>query len=86
MNNRWAGIARVPLNECKRRAVEFGKGQREPLPASSFAAAIWPGHKMTGQGAGAAASRALKNLEKEGRAGWRSIGDGPFKRWGWWAR
>jgi len=88
MTNEHAGIATVPLDEAKRRAVAFGQTLSYPEPASSFAEAIWPGHRMTAQGAGAAASRILKALEKEGRAGWTPGYDRASSRtrWGWWAR
>lgn len=76
------------MEEAKRRALEFGGREEGLTVASSFADAIWPGHRMTPQGAGAAASRILKALEKEGRAGWRSYYEraGSRSRWGWWAR
>jgi hypothetical protein len=48
-------------------------------PASHIAASIWPDHKMTGQGAGAAASRILKRLEKRGLCKWTVKGEW----WGW---
>lgn len=93
MNNRFAGVEKVPLEECKRRALEFGRtlnpgDQRGTAAASEFAEAIWPGHKMKPQGAGAAATRILKHLEAEGRAGWISHYErGESRsRWGWWAR
>lgn len=82
MKNVTAGIPPVPLEECKRRAGEFGKRESWPQPASAFAEAIWPNHKMKPQGAGAAATRILKAMEKEGRAGWYSRGN----QWGWWAK
>jgi len=78
---KWDGDP-VPVEECKRRALDFGRGQNRLLPASSFAEAVWPGHRMKAQGAGAAASRILKLLAKEGKAGWSS--DGSW--WGWWTR
>lgn len=45
-----------------------------PIPASYVADHIWPDHRMKPQGAGAAASRILKRLEKQGRARWTSDG------------
>lgn len=92
MKNESAGVATVPLEECKRRAAEFGAAntsarERRVLPASEFADAIWPGHRMKPQGAGAAATRILKRLEAEGRAGWwPSYNRSESRtRWGWWA-
>ncbi len=68
----------IPLEECIRRAVAYGRG-RALLRASCFASAIWPGVFFTAQGAGAAASRILKVMEKRGLARWVSTG----KDWGW---
>lgn len=51
----------------------------QPVPASYVADGIWPDHRMTGQGAGAAASRVLKRLEDQGLAYWKSDG----VRYGW---
>lgn len=75
---------RVPMEEAKRRAVEHGRG-KGLLPASDFAGAIWPGAEWrAAQGAGAAASRILKALERDGRARWRVEYQGARAfRWGW---
>lgn len=63
------------MAECKRRALELGRGQTDPLPASAFASTIWPDAEfITQQGAGAAASRVLKALERDGRAWWSRRG------------
>jgi hypothetical protein len=57
----------VPLVECKRRALEYLQAHRRELTkASSVAGAIWPGAEFHAQGAGAAASRILKHLERDG--------------------
>ena len=69
---------RVSIEEAQRRALS-ALSDRETTVASWVANTIWPGHKMTGQGAGAAASRILKRLEKQGLVRWTSR-DG---RWGW---
>jgi hypothetical protein len=50
-----------------------------PISAATIAAEIWPNHPMTAQGAGGAASRVLKKLEKDGLAKWAQR-DG---KWGW---
>lgn len=73
------------MEECKRRAIAHGAG-KGLLPASDYAQAIWPGAEWIAmQGAGAAASRVLVALKKDGRACWaheikshETIG-----RWGW---
>ena len=51
-----------------------------PKRASAVADSIWPEHKMTGQGSGAAASRVLKRLEKQGKVCWTYR---PGSSWGW---
>ena len=42
----------------------------KPKYATEIADAIWPGHSMKPQGAGAAASRILKRLEKKKLCKW----------------
>lgn len=69
---------RVDMATAESRA--FAALSRVTLnPASHIAGFIWPGHQMKAQGAGAAASRILKVLERKGHAGWVSR-DG---KWGW---
>ena len=58
---------RLPLETCKARALN-ALDARHPQPASSVAHHIWPDHEMKPQGAGAAASRILVLLKKEGKA------------------
>jgi hypothetical protein len=70
---------RVPLEECKRRALKYLRGQTRLVKASSVAGAIWPDAVFHAQGAGAAASRILKHLERARLVYWESRnGD-----WGW---
>ena len=70
----------VPLEECKRRALEYLKAhRREFTKASSVAYVIWPDAEFHAQGAGAAASRILKHLERDGAAHW----GGNDHDWGW---
>jgi hypothetical protein len=77
----------VPLDECKRRALAFMRNLRkrhagypcEFVKASQVAYAIWPDATFTAQGAGAAASRILKHLERDGLVRWDSDGED----WGW---
>lgn len=75
---------RVPMEEAKRRAIEYGTG-KGLLPACGFAYAIWSGAEWTSnQGAGGAASRVLKALERDGRARWEvEYFAGRARRWGW---
>lgn len=47
--------------------------------ASALSYVIWPDHQMNSQGAGGAASRILRHLEKEGTIQWTSGGGD----WGW---
>lgn len=60
----------VPLPEAKRRALvamfKFGTFVR----ASQVAHAIWPEAEFHAQGAGAAASRILTHLKKDGLVRW----------------
>lgn len=58
----------VPYDECKRRVLVYmaSRDRRELQKASRIALEIWPDATfLTGQGAGAAASRILKRMEKE---------------------
>ena len=75
---------RVSLEECKRRALSYLQEARERDPnalskASGVAGAIWPGVEFHAQGAGAAASRILKHLERDGLVQW----DAHNGDWGW---
>ena len=70
----------VPLEVCQLRALIFLKSNdREFAKASSVAYEIWPGVEFKAQGAGAAASRILKRLEKAELVTW----DGNEVDWGW---
>lgn len=68
---------RVAADLAEKRALSALS--KNPVPASCVADRIWPGHDMKPQGAGAAASRILKRLEKQGRARWTC---NSFN-WGW---
>ena len=74
---------RVPIAEAQRRALEYLQGEfargARYTKASSVAIEIWLDHQMTSQGAGAAASRILKSLERGGLVRWNSNRDD----WGW---
>jgi len=75
---------RVPMDECKRRALEYLREWRERIryiKASSVAGAIWPGVEFKPQGAGAAASRILRVLQKDGLVVWSASNEGDD--WGW---
>lgn len=75
----------VNLETAKERAWKALKYD-DLQPAHVIADSIWPGHEMTSQGAGGAASRILKVLEKEGRAEWRTIYNRTTREpvnWGW---
>ncbi len=66
----------VSLAVAKERALAYLREQTlnrtRSCPASWVAGAIWPGHRMSPQGAGLAASRVLKALESDGLARWTS--------------
>ena len=63
---------RVPLDVAEARALSALSEDR-PLPAQWVADAIWPDHQMKPQGAGAAASRIMKRLEKRGLCHWKFV-------------
>lgn len=69
---------RVNYETAKNRALRDLRTDQTCF-ANSVAIAIWPDHQMTSQGAGAAASRILKRMEKEGLCRWKST---PVT-WGW---
>lgn len=75
---------RISYEEAKLRALGCLK-EKHPANASWVAMHIWPGHMMKAQGAGAAASRILKRMEREGLCRWRCQYDatGVAKWWGW---
>ena len=70
---------RVPMEECRRRAFA-ALSPMWPKAAAAVADAIWPDQPFrTRQGAGAAASRVLTIMAKDGCARWISNG----QTWGW---
>jgi hypothetical protein len=78
---------RVNIEFARERALQYLDAERQKLRfycnAASVAGAIWPDNDMKAQGAGAAASRVLKALEKDGMAIWGSSERGGVKIWGW---
>lgn len=63
---------KVSLAEAQERALAYlrdarGKHPKRAMPSSWVAGAIWPGHAMSPQGAGLAASRILHLLERAGK-------------------
>lgn len=86
MKLKYSETPSVPIAEAKARALAYLHSHAigfsaKPVPAAWVARAIWPNHKMKSQGAGAAASRVLKHLERDGLAKWSSNRNG----WGWCA-
>lgn len=72
----------VTYTEARARVLRYWESRGDKwalVPASWFADAIWPGHQMAAQGAGAAASRILKRMEQAGEARWKS----DRGNWGW---
>jgi hypothetical protein len=59
---------RVTAEVAESRAMAFLTSK--PAYATEVADAIWPGHSMKPQGAGAAASRILKRLERKKLCKW----------------
>lgn len=77
MRKQFSKAETVPYDIAKARAL--GKLTRSPIPAATIADAIWPDNKMKAQGAGGAASRILRRMEKEGLVRWASN----ERFWGW---
>ncbi len=69
----------VPMPEAKRRVLKFFESHPGLRKANEFAVAIWPEATFKSQGAGAAASRILVALQKDGLVKWDSDG----RDWGW---
>jgi hypothetical protein len=71
------------MDVCKARALAYltlVSGRRGKFTkASSVGGKIWPGVSFSAQGAGAAASRVLKALERDGLVKWTTDG----RDWGW---
>jgi hypothetical protein len=73
---------KVPIAEAKLRALRYlcSRHRLDLAAAARVADAIWTDQPfLTGQGAGAAASRILKLLEKDGHAEWVFTGS----NWGY---
>lgn len=70
---------RVDLETAKARALDALRSNPGLNAASTIAGFIWPDHSMKVQGAGAAASRVLKHLQRDGRVRWHST----RHNWGW---
>ena len=77
----------VPLKEAKRRALRALRpylmdSLKSPAHVAEY---IWPGHAMKPQGAGLAAVRILRMLEKEGLARWtHKTSHSGMANWGWY--
>jgi hypothetical protein len=83
MNRRPKVKTRVPLAVAKFRALAYlKKHPNELVKAADVAGEIWPGVEFRAQGAGGAASRILKLLEREGLVRWWTS-QYPFFSWGW---
>ena len=78
MRREFSKAEQVPYETAKKRALS-ALDRRNPMPAGRVADFIWPDHKMHGQGAGGAASRILKRMERDGLARWHST----RASWGW---
>lgn len=73
---------RITLETASRRALA-ALHESIPAPANAVADSVWPGHDMTAQGAGGAASRILKVLQDAGLVRWVTAGRGRRRTWGW---
>jgi len=72
----------VPLDECKCRALAYLRSHPGCVKASMVAGSIWPDAEFKAQGAGAAASRILVHLQRDGLVEWTSTDSD----WGWRVR
>ena len=71
---------KVDLQTAEARALtQLARLRYGVTRASQVADAIWPGHEMARQGAGAAASRILVGLKAKGFAVWTIVN----QNWGW---
>lgn len=81
--------AKIPIEECKRRALAFmqenSKERADRLfGASQVAMAIWPeASNMRAQGAGLIGARILHLLEKDKTVRWASARIGKWESWGY---
>lgn len=79
---RLTDIQHVSIEVARERALAHLRGCHllELEKANCVALAIWPDHRMTSQGAGAAASRILKLLQRDGLVEWTARnGDWGYK-------
>lgn len=79
-----SGTPSVDYPTAKRRALSYLLSRFKQRPgqfsgASAIAGVIWPNHQMKAQGAGAAASRILRRMTKDGLVRWDSSATG----WGY---
>lgn len=76
-----ADTQRISYKDARWRALVhlYHLNLMELTSASHVAASIWPDNQMKAQGAGAAASRILKRMEKEGLVMW-TVGK---RNWGY---
>jgi hypothetical protein len=80
---------KIPMAECKRRALEFlaGRGPLQLANASQVAYHVWqddPGVRgMRGQGAGLIGAKILRQLVDEGHVRWEHRTIGKFEDWGY---
>jgi hypothetical protein len=75
---------RVTYEVAKRRALAC-LDTKEPTRTAEVGRNIWPDNNMHAQGLGAAASRILSRMCKEGLAQWvpYPVGKPDRKAWGW---
>ena len=70
MKLEYSETPRVDMATACRRVLRFLDGFPGLATASQCGDAIWPDHSMTPQGAGGAASRILKRMDRDGFLRW----------------
>lgn len=74
---------RVDYETAKERALRCLHDYGSPVNASWVGQSIWPDNNMRAQGLGAAASRILVRMKKEGLVRWTSQRTLSAERWGY---
>ena len=74
---------RITYDVAKQRALKFLDEEKWPRRGACVGQEIWPDNDMRAQGLGAAASRILKRMHKDGLVYWTYAEVGRFRNWGY---
>jgi hypothetical protein len=81
---RMKRVESVTMEQARKRVLAYlTKDPYDLKGAAMIAEYIWPGNTMRAQGAGLAAVRILKKMEKEGLVQYTCLELGQFRSWGW---